>query len=68
MNYAGRNRVTKRTISDTMALGYIYTLPQEKTIDDHQTKTNIIILALSTIQLNNNATIQVGSVVKGETT
>ncbi len=68
MNYAGRNRVTKRTISDTMALGYIYTLPQEKTIDDHQTKTNIIILALSTIQLNNNGTIQVGSVVKSETT
>lgn len=67
MNYAGRNRITKRTISDPIALGYIYTLPQKKTTDLHQTKTNIIILALSTKQLNNNVDIQAGSVAAAQT-
>jgi hypothetical protein len=62
MNYAGRNEITKRIISDTIALGYIYTLPQKKTTDHHPKKTNIIILALSTKQDNNNVNIQEGSI------
>lgn len=64
MNYTGRNKVTTRRISDTVAIGYIYTMPQSKTIDDHQTKTNIIIVELSTKPPQDNSDIQAGSIAK----
>jgi surface antigen len=62
MNYTKHNVITKRIISDTIALGYIYTLPQNNTTDAYQNKNNIIIVAVS--NKKSNIIIQAWSLIQ----
>lgn len=66
MNYSGPNKITRRTISGKLALGYIYHLIQHDTANENQNKTNIITLALSSQESKKSIDTQVWSMIKNK--